>query len=164
MGLDMYLYKSISPFNYYRKNKELSIDFPRSEQDIDPITISIKLNEISEIRYTYGYWRKANAIHRWFVEIIQKGNDDCDKYYVSKERLIELYELVNKVIASIELRDEKIEDASLAQKLLPTMSGLFFGSIEYDKGYYHDLLDTKNILERVINDPIEGMFYYSSSW
>jgi hypothetical protein len=27
------------------------------------------------MRYV-GYWRKANAIHRWFVEHVQDGNDD----------------------------------------------------------------------------------------
>ena len=34
-----------------------------------------------------GYWRKANAIHNWFVNNIQNGKDDCRRYEVSKENL-----------------------------------------------------------------------------
>lgn len=46
-----------------------------------------------------GYWRKANAIHRWFVENVQNGEDDCRDYFVTKEQLTELLNLVNQVLA-----------------------------------------------------------------
>lgn len=26
-----------------------------------------------------GYWRKANHIHKWFVDCVQDGEDDCEK-------------------------------------------------------------------------------------
>ena len=40
-----------------------------------------------------AYWRKANAIHGWFVDNIQDGVDDQNEYYVSKEKLEELKKL-----------------------------------------------------------------------
>jgi len=64
---------------------------------------SIKNERISEITEEVMYWRKANAIHNWFVTTIQKGKDDCGSYYVSKEQLQKLRKTVTKVIESSEL-------------------------------------------------------------
>lgn len=75
------------------------------------------------------YWRKANQIHKWFVSNIQNGVDNCAMYYVSKKSLYELKELCEKVL----------ENKNLANKLLPTVSGFFFGSVEYDEWYFKDL-------------------------
>ena len=33
--------------------------------------------DISGIKYDAGYWRKANAVHGWFVNHVQRGVDDC---------------------------------------------------------------------------------------
>jgi len=38
--------------------------------------------EVQEVIFEAMYWRKANAIHRWFVENVQGGQDDCKPYYV----------------------------------------------------------------------------------
>jgi len=40
-----------------------------------------------EVSFPVGYWRKANAIHNWFVQNVQGGNDNCDSYDVSREHL-----------------------------------------------------------------------------
>ena len=101
---------------------------------------------------TFGYWRKANAIHNWFVENIQDGNDDQRDYRVTIEELKELLDLVNEVLA----------DHSKAEELLPTRSGFFFGGTEYDEYYFADLKDTKEILEKAIADG--GHFRYSCWW
>lgn len=45
-----------------------------------------------------GYWRKAKAIHNWFVENVQDGKDDCSYYEVSKSKLIELRNLCQLVL------------------------------------------------------------------
>ena len=65
MGLDMYLTKRTWVGLNYEHNRET------------------------------GYWRKANHIHQWFVENIQDGNDDCREYYVPRERLKELLEILS---------------------------------------------------------------------
>ena len=33
--------------------------------------------KLSESTYTVCEWRKANAVHKWFVDHVQDGNDDC---------------------------------------------------------------------------------------
>ena len=59
-----------------------------------------------------------------------------------------------------------LADHKLAPQLLPTESGFFFGSQEYDNWYIQDLEETKNILETVLNDrSLDNWdFYYQSSW
>lgn len=150
MGLDMYLTK-----RSYVKNW----DFMRPE-DLHKITVTkngeatdIKSERISEIIEDVGYWRKANAIHNWFVENVQSGIDECQDSYVSREKLVELLGVVSEVL----------DDHSKAQELLPTTPGFFFGSTEYDKYYFEDLELTRNIIEKALKDH-NGDFYYQSSW
>ena len=139
------------------------------------------------VSYELAYWRKANQIHQWFVDNVQNGVDDCGYYEVTKEQLTELLEIVDKVLDSCELIDSKvnagytfengekkiiwedgktIKDSSIAEELLPTQSGFFFGGTDYDQWYYEDLKSTKEQLERVLNetDFEHEIVYYSSSW
>src|SRR5260221_4638829 len=37
-----------------------------------------------------AYWRKANAIHSWFVQNIQGGVDNCGRYEISWEQIAHL--------------------------------------------------------------------------
>lgn len=102
-----------------------------------------------------AYWRKANAIHQWFVENVQGGNDDCKEYYVSQERLAELLGLVRKVLKA----------PKLASKLLPTQAGFFFGSTEYGEWYFDDLKETERMLDAALRETDDmSEFYYQSSW
>lgn len=102
-----------------------------------------------------GYWRKANAIHKWFVDNVQDGTDDCRNYYVSRAKLEELLNTVDKVL-------EKME---LANELLPTQSGFFFGNTDYDDWYKSDLILTKEICEKALSiDDTSWEFEYHSSW
>ena len=123
-----------------------------------------------------GYWRKANAIHNWFVKNVQNGKDDCGYYAVTKNQLNELSKICEVVYNSLDDNDmSTIEDeygykmevynnVDLAEKLLPTTSGFFFGGTEYTKDYKEDLLATINICEDCdfISDDMEIL--YHSSW
>jgi len=104
-----------------------------------------------------GYWRKANAIHGWFVDNVQDGNDDCKEYYVPREKLKELFGLVTLVL----------ENPKMAKKLLPVREGFFFGNYDpsegYDDYYFECLESTKEILKFAIENEY-GDFYYHSSW
>lgn len=134
-----------------------------------------------------AYWRKANQIHNWFVENIQDGEDDCETYIVSKEQLEELLETATIVLNASKLvdgavkngqrlKDGKWEDIieegkiiqnyKIAQKLLPTSSGFFFGSEEYDQYYYDDIKYTVKQITKVLKetDFNNEYVYYSSSW
>jgi len=111
--------------------------------------------KVTEIKIEVGYWRKANQIHRWFVQNVQDGKDDCGDYYVSRQDLIDLKELCTNVIA----------DKSLAPTELPTESGFFFGATEYDEWYYQDLTQTIEIIDKALTlDKHQWDFEYHSSW
>lgn len=101
-----------------------------------------------------GYWRKANAIHYWFVRNVQDCVDDNGALsYVDKEKLMGLLDICRQVK----------DDNSLAEKLLPTQSGYFFGSTEYDDYYFLMIDDTIDILEEALEGE-DGDFYYTSFW
>ena len=58
-----------------------------------------KLLEVEDISEEVGYWRKANAIHAWFVDHVQDSIDDCDYHHeVTKEILEELRDTCIKVV------------------------------------------------------------------
>lgn len=147
-------------------------------------------------------WRKANAIHNWFVENVQGGNDDCGIYEVDIERLAQLHDTCKEVLESTKLVDaeiengkiyengkwvpnmepgQKLEDPTKAKELLPTQSGFFFGSTDYDKWYWRDLEYTMDKLEVIMKNLVPYgdygwwvahkdepdwvvRFYYTASW
>ena len=135
-----------------------------------------------------GYWRKANQIHNWFVKNIQDGVDDCNYHReVTEEDLNELLDICKRVLASCEMVDGKVrngytyedermvpiieegqyvKDSSVAEELLPSTSGFFFGSTDYDKWYVQDIENTINIITKVLEttDFDTQMVYYVSSW
>lgn len=172
MGLDM----------YFSKKKFIWSD-DRGKLKISGID-GIRSNKVKEIVEEAGYWRKANQIHKWFVDHIQDGNDNCAEYYVSEENMEILLETVNKVLDASELVDGKIingfrykdgkeepifedgqyiKDPTVAKELLPVQSGFFFGSEQYNQWYYEDLVNTKKILEEALEED-DGEYYYQSSW
>jgi len=134
-----------------------------------------------------AYWRKANAIHGWFVNNVQNGIDDCQESIVTREQLNELLSVCHEVIKVTDLIDghvyngahanaetnfkmvddyiegRVIEKPELAEKLLPTQEGFFFGNTAYDEYYFQDVKDTVNQLQKalVLEFP---EFVYQSSW
>jgi hypothetical protein len=125
MGLDMML---------YRKNSS-----------------SDNQEDLTEVMY----WRKANAIHNWFVENVQDGIDECEPHDVTVDQLKELRDLCYEVLKNPER----------AENLLPTSSGFFFGSTAYDEWYQNYLKNTVEELNLVLEDATEtDTFVYQSSW
>jgi len=153
MGLDMYLEarKFVSSYSdaetYQNLKKQMALadgDLPHSNFG----TLSLEVM----------YWRKVNAVHDWFVREVQNGEDDCKTYHVSKEKLAELVDTCKRVVDK--------QDPTVAADLLPSASGFFFGSTDYDEYYYEGLLWTIEGIERILTNPaFDGMdFYYQSSW
>lgn len=103
-----------------------------------------------------AYWRKTNHVHRWFVENVQGGQDDCERYEVTRAQLTELLGLCTQVLG----------DKEKAEELLPTTSGFFFGGTDYDEYYYSDLRDTLRQLSKAISDTDfeKEIVFYQSSW
>lgn len=181
MGLDMYLYEDEYVSEYSNKERYAAVCEALGRTD-----------ESISISYTVGYWRKANQIHQWFVQNVQDGVDECQKSYVSKDKLKELYDACKQVVDGATTEEGNVhtgwsvgaegktdhyavgqvltdEAVQLAEKVLPTASGFFFGGTGYDEWYLQDLKDTMAILEKVRNE--DGTFgrpgmsyYYRSSW
>lgn len=110
-----------------------------------------------------GYFRKFNALHNWIVT--HCGNNVDDQYPIKLE-FVKLKELLN----ILELIDEKTGNA---KTLLPTQSGFFFGSTEYDDYYYDNIevaiLIIKKLIEWVEKNKeeeplIEHNAIYQASW
>lgn len=147
MGLDMYLHKKTYVRNWNHMGPEerttLEISGPRA--------VGVKPERVAYVVEEVGYWRKANAIHAWFVDHCQGGEDDCREAPVSREQLRELLALVTEAMES-----------QVAPPELQPRGGFFFGSTEIDADYWADLADTQRILSEVLDDP--GQFTYTSSW
>lgn len=112
-------------------------------------------SDIQYIEVEAIYWRKANQIHRWFVEKIQDGVDECQEVPVTRDDLVELHRLISNVI----------EHPEQAQELMPPQEGFFFGSTEIDDYYWDQLRRTQTRLMEILEqaDPM-WTFYYQSSW
>jgi len=153
MGLDMYL---------YRKSWVDSSEWVKPEHRTEiKITTGGKEVDTSKIRYIVeevGYWRKANAIHKWFVDNVQGGEDDCGEYTVTHEQLEKL-----KSVCEAVLKDLEKGEVTLAESELPTQTGFFFGDTDYGQYYKADLKDTIEICDRALSDP-NSQLTYTSSW
>jgi hypothetical protein len=163
MGLDMYLngemYVSKTDYTKYRE----TMDADKSvNNDYQIVTTLFDLDKyISKeafagltIGFPVAYWRKSNQIHKWFVDNVQDGEDNCQKHIVYRDKIEQLKEVCINVIAVPEM----------AEELLPNGEGFFFGSQEYDEYYFGDLQTTVEMLNKALELPEMYDLYYESSW
>lgn len=143
MGLDMYLHAKRYLWDADKDTKnKIAEALPEINAEVKTIIVE------------GAYWRKANAIHKWFVDKVQKNVDDCGEYNVTLEQLQDLVALCKEVLNNKEK----------ALELLPPTSGFFFGSNETDDWYWESLENTIIQLEECLKWPAEWDFYYHSSW
>lgn len=149
MGLDMYLTAKRYLSGYAEEDKAVSAC-------IGELPIGTDGMRVKEVSCEAMYWRKANAIHRWFVQNVQEGMDECQESYVSKEQLEQLLEACSAVM----------DNHALAGKLLPPQDGFFFGSTDLDEYYFADIAETEARLEKLLKMPelSKWDFYYRASW
>lgn len=165
MGLDMYLIgrKLVAFYNNPEGFAKL-----QSIAGFDPSEHS----SFGHVSASIGYWRKANAIHRWFVEKVQDGRDECQESHVTREQLLDLRAACKQVLDCVEVVEGQVSNGQrihpdgrveaitqpgkvvaqkgLASAVLPTQAGFFFGSTDYDEGYLKDLKDTVEIIDKAI--------------
>ena len=80
MGLDMYLTAS----RYFWDFKDIDKQKAAKVAELFP---ELDGKRVKTIEVEVGYWRKANAIHNWFVQKCQEGVDECQKTWVSADNL-----------------------------------------------------------------------------
>jgi hypothetical protein len=155
MGLDMYL--TAKKYLWSDADKELSAKINEAigvEPDFEKRFNGSSL-VAREISLDAMHWRKSNAIHGWFVNVVQDGEDNCKEYEVDREQLETLRDLCKDILEHPD--DERETD------LEPTQ-GFFFGSYKKDEWYYQDLKDTVEGLDKVLALPDEYSFHYQASW
>ena len=168
MGLDMYLYATYSVPTYHSEGSTLE---GRYEAYKNPAIKSKRLEKVRQacglppslpveyedfnwfdIQFPIAKWRKENAIHNWFIQNCAPKNkktgkaiDDCRRMFVSEAKIRELDDLLDLV-----LKTKGLEKDLTCRKLLPTASGFFFGSTDYDEWYWKGLEYTSERIKALI--------------
>lgn len=156
MGLDMYL--TAKRYLWSDKDKEIAKDIN------DAVGVEFNPEKrfvgssmmVKEVSIDAMYWRKANAIHGWFVENCQGGRDECQETHVDRAKLIQLRDLCQSILDN----PDSTGDTDLEPR-----QGFFFGSYEKDEWYYQDLKNTVEGITKALSLPEkEYDFYYQASW
>ena len=117
------------------------------------LDVFINRNKISEI----GYFRKVNFLVKFFED---KGFD-VENQTPYKIKIEDIIDLINRC-------ETVLKNHELADKLLPTMSGFFFGSTDYDEDYYDDVKQVfeycKNNLLPIFNELEEDEYLTFETW
>ncbi len=150
MGLDMYLNARSSVNAYDSEDGE-----QMALQQVPFIAANGMM--VNAIEYRIMYWRKANAIHKWFVDNVQDGVDNCEEFHVSPQHLQLLRDTCQQVL----------DNKEKAGELLPPSEGFFFGTTEITEYYFEDLRSTVEGLDRALALAQRDRwinFSYRSSW
>jgi hypothetical protein len=158
MGLDMYLYRREYVGGWEWKTVETD---GREKALYDNIIEYLGVDRVESSPHAYvdvcvAYWRKANAVHKWFCDL-DGGRDECQDIRVPREKLVELRDLCASVI----------QQPAMAASTLPTQPGFFFGSYDYDEWYMEDMKLTVMQLDAILASVKEDDwvdFVYRASW
>lgn len=145
MGLDIYFAKAKRSAYYKYQEDEREFD-KLSEEEKEEIWAKNEQPKI-EGNEEIGYFRKVNFLMQ---ELAYYGN--CEFKEITRDSL---EELKRKCLAVL-------ENHELAEDLLPTCSGFFYGSTEYDEWYFQDVqavLDwVEGVLENLAGDEVVLMY------
>jgi hypothetical protein len=115
----------------------------------------------SHVTVTASYWRKANAVHAWFVDNCQDGVDECQEAEVHPEQLAALKTACETALAAYRAGDLRAAGAAMAPR-----QG-FFGGYDLDEYWAEDMAYTVTEIDRIVRAAIAigGVeFVYQSSW
>ena len=110
-----------------------------------------------------AYFRKVNFIYHYFQP---KLDDECA--FVTKADIEDIINRCDKILKGLKFKGEEIphEKIDLAMELLPTQSGFFFGSTDYDKWYFADVKDVRRQMKKLLRgfDEDTDVIYVVMSW
>ena len=155
------LFKYSNYPQFYFDKLGVTYDYGTGKYSITPTNGIFELQTREDIvKRSYApyiaYWRKVNFIYAYFDN---KGllDHESECAWVDVEDIKDIIQRCEKVLAD---KDEVIND-----ELLPTRSGFFFGSTEYDKWYYYDVKDTIKKLKKVLKAlKDDEQLYIAFSW
>lgn len=172
MGLDMFLNRKrlLSWEDQVKMKEEMKIE-----------------NPVVSVEEEVAYWRKANQINKFFMKRDIDGEGRNAKVDIND--LKELLKICKRLKRELRLVDGRIHTGTrytkengveemyadgkviankeLAEELLPTEAGFFFGSTDYDEWYYQQIVETIPVLEKIIsehNDAYDMEYSYYASW
>jgi len=101
MGLDMYISKKtyVKQWDHQKPENKFEVTVTKGGMAYT----AIRPERVTYVVEQVAYWRKANAIHAWFVKNVQDGKDECQESYVSRENLESLLSAVERVLDGTEL-------------------------------------------------------------
>lgn len=185
MGLDMSLYRKMDilseEFNLaFKKNRNLPMFQQIQYADVKPdeAFISEKRfkalldngntdSNVQILSVPIRYWRKANAIHNWFVENIANGVDECQEIYVTIEDLHNLDDVILDTLRHIitfeiknplQGQDKTLDLSGNSDDILPILHDLQEKHKNDPDGYnsqYEITVDDDNNLI----PPVSGFFF-----
>jgi hypothetical protein len=128
----------------YPYTKEI-LDFPELEKQVE--------EEVKDYYLQYdAYFRKVNFIFAYY----QNNGKMVDEYYAftDKDDIDDIISRCERVLA----------DHSLANELLPTQSGFFFGGTDYNDWYFDDVKDCLQQMKKyrkLLTDGVTGFVIFS---
>ena len=192
MGLDMYLdvTRNVYRFMDEAKFNELKTALDSVIFKNGFLSADERSDDVLSVGRGVAYWRKANAIHAWFVENVQDGIDECQTSYVPIEALEELERVCGEVVILLDPYFRELHDNSLydwdvdgtwedipsevlekIEEVLPTQAGFFFGSTAIDLYYYANVKYTydrvSELRKWIVAERENGSYWevhYRSSW
>lgn len=129
------------------------------------------------------YWRKANAIHAYFVDKFANGKDECQDIAVSKSKFKKFiadledtkkvldeskrfyFDADNKLLESEEGSSYYRIDCDVEKLKVAPRGGFFFGPTEIGDWYYTDITETLDYFKEFLEEWKKGeVVWYSASW
>ncbi len=137
VGLNMYLYRTID-MSPVHGNGDIFVDKMEKLEKVFP-ELHLNVENGIEFREELATWKRANAIHYWMVNNVQKGIDDDGYHQIPIAKI-----KVLKVLAELALKSEQ------PQEILPTSENVLFGNANYDEEYRTNLIHTVDVLDNIL--------------
>ena len=119
--------------------KKLQVEFEGELNEIEG-----KLDDCYNALYSeVAYFRKVNFLLPYFGY-----EENCSEIVIDKCEVEELIDDCKRVLGSKDTDDAE----SVADELLPTEEGFFFGNTDYDEWYFNDVQGVMDKFTEILND------------
>ena len=115
----------------------------RTEFENEAIELQRKLDDCYNALYSdVAYFRKVNFLLPYF-----NYEENCSEIVIDKCEVEELVDDCKRVLAA----KDTDEAESVADELLPTEAGFFFGNTDYDEWYFNDVREVADKLTEILD-------------